>query len=88
MGHDGSGNPPPWEVSDAPALCIELLKKSIIGIEINIKCLEGKYKMSQELGDEDRQGVVDGVKITGTDLGLKIAHTEERGRLKKLNAAS
>lgn len=44
----GEGNP--WKVSDAPASYVNTLKKGIIGIEIRIQSIAGKYKMSQELG--------------------------------------
>ena len=40
-----------WDVNDAPAEYIDLLRKSITEIEIEITRLEGKYKMSQELGE-------------------------------------
>ena len=40
---------PAWKVSDAPKPYIEILKKSILGIEVEITDLQGKWKMSQEL---------------------------------------
>ncbi|KIW68167.1 hypothetical protein PV04_04129 [Phialophora macrospora] len=70
----------PWGVADAPAPYIEMLKKNIIGIEIRIDRLEGKFKMSQELGKADRDGVVNGFMDLGTDLGLGMAKAvKERG---------
>ncbi|KAL4879385.1 hypothetical protein BJY04DRAFT_208718 [Aspergillus karnatakaensis] len=50
----------PWKVSDAPVNYVDLLKKNIIGIEISIDRLQGKFKMSQEMGHGDRQGVIEG----------------------------
>lgn len=38
-----------WKVSDAPERYVDLLKKGIIGIEITIERIEGRYKMSQEI---------------------------------------
>ncbi|EXJ66209.1 transcriptional regulator [Cladophialophora psammophila CBS 110553] len=73
----------PWSVGDAPERYIELLKKNIIGIDIEITRLEGKYKMSQELGKVDRQGVIKGFEALNTQLGDLVAKTvEERGELK------
>ncbi|KAH6994210.1 putative FMN-binding domain-containing protein [Fusarium venenatum] len=61
MGFTGGDNPIDWKVSDAPDKFIELLKKSIIGIEIEITSMGGKFKMSQEMGMGDRQGVINGM---------------------------
>jgi transcriptional regulator len=83
MHHTGGENLSAWEVSDAPANFIELLKKNIIGIEINIERLEGKFKMSQEMGKGDREGVAKGFESLGTENGLKMARTvNERGAMK------
>lgn len=79
MGHDK-----PWEVADAPVKYIDIMKSGIMGIEIEITRLEGKYKMSQELNQADRQGVVDGFRAMETDTALKVADTvETRGNLKR-----
>lgn len=85
MGYTGAeaGRPGPWEVGDAPGSYIELLRKSIIGIEITVDRLEGKFKMSQELKDGDREGVVKGFEALGSFTGGSMAEiVEERGRRK------
>ncbi|KAI1318465.1 transcriptional regulator PAI 2-type [Xylariaceae sp. FL0255] len=85
MNYTGGDRPSAWEVSDAPDSFIELLKKSIMGIEIEITRLEGKHKMSQEMGAEDRQGVIAGFKSLGTDVGRHVAGmVEERGAMKDI----
>ncbi|KAL7944082.1 putative FMN-binding domain-containing protein [Trichoderma barbatum] len=74
MGYTGKdGRPEPWEVSEAPERWLELLKKNIIGIEITITRLEGKFKMSQEMRKGDRDGVVQGFEELGSETGLEIA---------------
>jgi transcriptional regulator len=74
----------PWQVDDAPTSYVELLKKAIIGIEIEITDIGGKYKMSQEMGAGDQQGVIDGFEALGTDEGAEIAKTvREKGKLSK-----
>ena len=55
----------PWSVDEAPERYIELLKKNIIGVEVLITRLEGKWKMSQELREGDREGVVEGFRKLG-----------------------
>lgn len=67
---DGSG---PWKVADAPERYIELMKKNIIGIEIPIERLEGKFKMSQEMRKGGREGVIRGFQSLGSDDGQAIA---------------
>lgn len=84
MGFDGkSGRKSAWKVEDAPERYVELLQKGIIGIEIEIERLEGKFKMSQELANGDREGVVKGFGEMGTDVGESMAKiVKERGESK------
>jgi len=65
----------PWNVADAPENYVQLLKKNIIGIEIRIDRLQGKFKMSQEMGAGDREGVIEGFEKLGTEAGKGIAKT-------------
>jgi transcriptional regulator len=51
----------PWAVSDAPAPFIEAQIKGIIGIEIAISSIEGKWKVSQNRPVPDRKGVATGL---------------------------
>lgn len=79
----------PWEVTDAPEQFVELLRKNILGIEVEITRLEGKFKMSQELGQGDREGVIRGFEGLGTEEGLQLARTvEERGPSKDKQVAA
>ncbi|KAK9479403.1 putative FMN-binding domain-containing protein [Lipomyces japonicus] len=71
MGFDGKPNAP-WTVSESPERFIELLKTNIIGIEISITHISGKFKMSQEMGKLDREGVIEGFKNLGTEKGDRI----------------
>ncbi|KAF5007793.1 hypothetical protein FDECE_5917 [Fusarium decemcellulare] len=77
MGYTGGDAPSDWKPSDAPERYIELLKKSIIGIEITIDRLEGKFKMSQDKKSNDRQGVIRGFS------GLKTEGASAVGRMIK-----
>lgn len=74
MDYTGEGDRPvPWKVADAPAPYLDIMRKSIIGIEIEITELEGKYKMSQEMRAGDRKGVVAGFGKLGTETGTAMS---------------
>jgi transcriptional regulator len=51
----------PWAVDDAPEAFIDAQLKGIVGIEIAITSIEGKWKVSQNRPVEDRIGVVKGL---------------------------
>jgi len=62
----------PWSVEDAPPESVKGLLKSIVGIEIPIARLEGKWKISQNRPAEDRQGAVDGLQQAGDPLSAAM----------------
>lgn len=84
MGYDGqNGRQKAWTVEEAPEKYIEIMQKAIIGIEITIERLEGKFKMSQESPLGDREGVIAGFKSLGSDVGTEMAElVKKRGELK------
>lgn len=51
----------PWSVEDAPAAFIDAQIKGIVGLEIAIESIEGKWKLSQNRPAADRKGVVEGL---------------------------
>lgn len=51
----------PWEVSDAPRPYIEAQLRGIVGIDIDIRQIEGKWKVSQNRPEADRLGVAQGL---------------------------
>ncbi|KAA8648096.1 hypothetical protein EYZ11_006163 [Aspergillus tanneri] len=74
MGYTGQdGQQGPWTVDDAPDRYIALLQKAIVGIRIDLTRLEGKFKMSQEMGAGDRAGVAQGFQNLGTETGKEMA---------------
>jgi transcriptional regulator len=52
---------PPWKVSDAPAAFIEQLVNGIVGFEMVVRKLEGKWKLSQNRSAEDKRSVAAGL---------------------------
>ncbi len=69
--HEG-GRPAPWAVSDAPARYVEMQKRGIVGLEIAIERIDGKWKVSQNRPEADRRGVADGLAAAG-DAGAAMA---------------
>jgi transcriptional regulator len=55
----------PWRVEDAPAAFLAGQLKGIVGIELTIARLEGKWKMSQNRPPADREGVIGGLERRG-----------------------
>lgn len=62
----------PWKVTDAPEPFIQDQIKAIIGVEIPILSLEGKWKVSQNRIAADRQGVYEGLLGEGLEAMAKL----------------
>lgn len=56
-----ASHPTPWAVSDAPAAFTEGLLSSVVGIELVVTSLQGKWKVSQNQPEENREGVRSGL---------------------------
>ena len=65
----------PWKVSDAPRDFTERLINAIVGIEIPIAHLVGKWKVSQNRPEPDKRGVIAGL------LGREDARSQEMASL-------
>ena len=63
----------PWEVADAPAEHIDRLLKNIVGIEIPIDRLVGKWKANQTSPPPDKLGVIEGLAELGDPKSLEMA---------------
>jgi transcriptional regulator len=57
--HFETPQPQPWAVSDAPDAYVQTMLRAIVGIEIPVQRLLGKWKLSQNRNRADRQGVHD-----------------------------
>ncbi len=80
--HEAS-EPSPWKVADAPADHVQKLLSAIVGIEIAIERIEGKFKLSQNHPDANRAGVIGGLtrRGQGDDLALAaLMQKQEEGR--------
>lgn len=55
----------PWEVNDAPEPFVAAQIRGIVGIEIEISRIEGKWKVSQNRSEADQAGVREGLNADG-----------------------
>lgn len=68
-----AGRPAPWAVADAPAEFTARMVAAVVGIELRVNRLEGKWKMSQNRPGPDRAGVVAGLQAEGGPAGAEVA---------------
>ena len=68
----------PWHVSDAPEPFVAAQLKGIVGIEIPIARIEGKWKVSQNRPPVDQTGVVAGLRGNGDDSDIMASLVAER----------
>jgi transcriptional regulator len=70
----------PWKVADAPDEYVKTMIKGIVGFELVVTRLEGKWKASQNRSESDRQGVATGLEELGTECSRAMkAMVEGRG---------
>lgn len=69
-----------WTTSDPPAEYVTQQLRAIVGVEIAIARLEGKWKMSQNRGAADGGGVVTGLRSSGSVQDAAVADIVENRR--------
>jgi transcriptional regulator len=67
----GAANP--WRMSDAPGKYIDGMLAAIVGFEIAIETLTGKWKVSQNRSKEDRAGVVTALSALADEASQQMA---------------
>jgi transcriptional regulator len=78
--HKESSRAPAWNVSDAPESFIAAQIKGIVGLEIPISRIEGKWKVSQNRPAVDQAGVVAGLSGGGSEAEVMARHVAERAK--------
>ena len=68
----------PWAVSDAPADFVQTMLRAIVGIELELTALTGKWKVTQNRSAADRAGVVTGLQAVGEDVAMALAAQVQR----------
>jgi transcriptional regulator len=65
--------PKPWKMGDAPRDYLQQLLGGIVGIEIELSRLVGKWKVSQNRLPVDRDGAAEGLRATGEPEAVALA---------------
>ncbi len=68
-----SGQARPWQVADAPPEFTEQMLGGIVGIEVRISAIVGKWKVSQNRPESDQLGVAAGLRNRGSSDDLALA---------------
>ena len=71
--HHETGRPAPWSPDDAPAGFVASELRAIVGVEVLISRIEGKWKLSQNRSDADIEGVAAGLEASGDGLAREVA---------------
>jgi transcriptional regulator len=70
----------PWKVTDAPADYVAAQLKAIVGIEVRVSRMLGKWKASQNRLPQDIDGVAQGLRAQGDPDSLRMAADVEARR--------
>lgn len=68
-----AGYSQPWKVTDAPPAYVDSQLARIVGVQLPISRLEGKWKFDQRSSEPDRLGVMAGLEASGTAGNLEAA---------------
>ena len=80
--HNEASFSEPWAVSDAPHEYIENIMASIVGIEMVITTLAGKWKVSHNQPTRNQSSVVAGLKASSLPGALEMAALVDAGAKK------
>ena len=69
----------PWSIANAPEVYLQSQIKGIVGLELPIRRLEGKWKTSQNRNERDRSAVAEGLAALDTADSLSMKSLVERG---------
>jgi len=65
--------PEPWSIADMPGEKMERMLKGIVGFEMPVSRLEGKFKLSQDKSPADRAGVLAALEAENDPLSAATA---------------
>lgn len=71
--HNEASFPEPWAVADAPHEYTQKLISHIVGIEMVISRLSGKWKVSQNQPQQNQASVIEGLKASGLENSTAMA---------------
>ncbi|KRE52627.1 FMN-binding negative transcriptional regulator [Phycicoccus sp. Soil748] len=70
--HEGAREHP-WAVTDAPDAYVDGQLRGIVGVELVVERVEGKAKLSQNRSEQDRAGVVEGLRTELSPAAHQVA---------------
>jgi transcriptional regulator len=73
--------PVPWKLTDAPPEYIDALLNAIVGIEIPLDALQGKWKLGQNRTAADLSGVVTGLSAQDDDASNELTAAAVKAKL-------
>jgi transcriptional regulator len=76
--HKEASRAAPWNVADAPEAFVAAQIKGIVGLQIPIARIEGKWKVSQNRNAADQGGVASGLRGSGDEAEAMAALVAER----------
>jgi transcriptional regulator len=76
--HHEATQPKPWKVDDAPEDHIAKSLRAIVGLEVTIERIEGKFKLSQNHPTRNRAGVIAGLRQRDGDGDAELAEWMDR----------
>lgn len=63
----------PWQFESLPAEYVEKMARAVIGFEIQIEAIEGKFKLSQNRSREDIESAVQRLEMSGDPGAQELA---------------
>lgn len=62
----------PWAVTDAPASFVEHMVGQIVGLDVELESLEGKFKLGQNRPEADRTGLAAGLEAEQAETAAAL----------------
>ncbi len=70
-----------WQVSDAPGAFVDAQMRGIVGVEMQVTSLIGKFKLSQNRNAADHAGVVEGLAALGENASAMAETMRTHGKI-------
>jgi transcriptional regulator len=75
-----AGQAKPWKLEDAPGDYIKAMLRGIVGVELHAERVEAKRKLSQNKGEADFAGVVEGLGASDEAMAREVAQLMQVSR--------
>jgi transcriptional regulator len=77
--HHEAAQATPWQVGDAPDEFVAQMLRAIVGIEIELSALVGKWKVSQNRSAADREGTARGLERSQAEMAALVRLAKPTG---------